>query len=240
MRIMEKLVAGASKLGIKLTQEQLEQFETYYRELVDWNERMNLTAITEYEQVQVKHFLDSLTVTLALKQPFSPKTRLIDVGTGAGLPGLPLKIVYPFIKLTLLEATAKKTLFLRHIKHKLGLDDVEVVVGRAEDIAHKSRHREKYDIVLGRGVAALAALVELTLPFCSVGGTFIAQKKEPLEAELNQATKAIKVMGGKLREVKNIELSEFPDERRLVAIDKLARTPEQYPRRPGVPGKKPL
>jgi 16S rRNA (guanine527-N7)-methyltransferase len=151
-----------------------------------------------------------------------------------------LKIVYPFIKLTLLEATAKKTLFLRHVKHRLGLDDVEVVVGRAEDIAHKSRHREKYDIVLGRGVAALAALVELTLPFCSVGGTFIAQKKEPLEAEINQATKAIKVMGGKLREVKNIELSEFPDERRLVAIDKLARTPEQYPRRPGVPGKKPL
>lgn len=238
--MMEKLAASASKLGIKLTPDQITQFETYYRELAEWNERMNLTAITGYEDVQIKHFLDSLTITLGLKQPFSEKTRLIDIGTGAGLPGLPLKIVFPFIRLTLLESTAKKAVFLRHIVNKLGLENVEIVVGRAEEIARKSEYREKYDIVLARGIAKLATLAELTLPFCAKGGSLIAHKKEPLADEMKQAGKAISLLGGKLREVRKVELNEFPDERRLVVIDKVAKTPEQYPRRPGVPKKSPL
>ncbi|MFH1031643.1 MAG: 16S rRNA (guanine(527)-N(7))-methyltransferase RsmG [Chloroflexota bacterium] len=234
---MQKLILGAKKLGIELTPEQIERFETYYRELVDWNQRINLTAITDYDEVQIKHFLDSLTVTLALKQPFT-NLSLIDVGTGAGLPGLPLKIVFPQIKLTLLDATAKKAAFLEHLKTKLQLDDIEIVIGRAEELAHDSNYREKFDIVLSRAVAFLPALVELTLPFCTIGGSFIAQKKEELD-EVQQSARGITLLGGNFREVIKIDLPELP-ERWLVIIEKVSPTPPQYPRRPGIPAKRPL
>jgi len=238
---MEKLNAGAIKLGLQLSPRQLEQFNIYYQELIDWNKRVNLTAITDYEDVQIKHFLDSLTVTLAWQQLItSTDFRLIDVGTGAGIPGIPLKILFPSIKLVLLDATAKKAAFLHHIKHKLGLDNVEIVVGRAEEIAHQARYREKFDIVLSRGVAPLPTLVELTLPFCAIGGSFIGQKKGAIDLELSQADKAISLLGGNLREVKRVDLEEFTDERRLIIIDKLLPTPQQYPRRPGIPSKRPL
>ena len=238
---MEKLIAGAKKLGLHLTSRQLEQFEIYYQELVDWNQRMNLTAITDYEEVQIKHFLDSLTVTLALKQPIDSKSlRLIDVGTGAGIPGIPLKILLPDIKLALLEATAKKAAFLHHVKQKLELADVEIIVGRAEKVAHDTRYRERFDVVLSRAVAPLPTLVELTLPFCTVGGSFIAQKKGAINREISQAARAISLLGGSLREVKRIDLPEFTDERQLIIIDKLSPTAGLYPRRPGIPSKRPL
>lgn len=241
MAIMEKLEAGAKKLGWHLRQRQLEQFSIYYKELVDWNRRMNLTAITDYEEVQLKHFLDSLSVTLALKPPMNGGDfRLIDVGTGAGLPGIPLKILLPDINLVLLDSTAKKADFLHHLKSKLGLDDIEIVVGRAETIAHEAHYREKFKLVLSRAVASLPALVELALPFCTVSGSFVAQKKGDVDTEASQASKAITVLGGSLREVKRVELEELPDERCLVIIDKVAPTPEQYPRRPGMPNKRPL
>lgn len=237
---MEKLIAGARKLGLELNARQVEQFETFYRELIEWNQRMNLTRITDYEEVQVKHFLDSLTVTLALQPLTSQDLRVIDVGTGAGIPGFPLKILLPDIKLTLLDATAKKASFLKQIKVKLGLEKVEIVVGRAEEVAHQSRYRESFDIVLARGVAPLATLVELTLPFCTIGGSFIAQKKGELEPEMSRATRAISLLGGKRREVKDIQMEEFPDERCLIVIDKISATPLKYPRRPGIPEKRPL
>ena len=241
MTSMEKLKSGAAKLGLSLSQGQLEQFNTYYQELITWNRRMNLTSITDYEEVQIKHFLDSLTVTLALKKSIGIESlRIIDVGTGAGMPGLPLKILFPDISLMLLDATAKKATFLHHIKDKLGLENVEVVVGRSEEVAHLVEYRERFDIVLSRAVAPLATLAELTLPFCAIGGSFIAQKKGEIELEVSQADKAIGVLGGKLREVKRIELEEFTDERYLVIIDKISATPHQYPRRPGVPAKRPL
>ncbi len=238
---MEKLIAGARKLGLQLNPSQLEQFHIYYQELVDWNKRMNLTAITGYEDVQVKHFLDSLTVTLAFKSPLAGTgSSIIDVGTGAGLPGIPLKILFPDIKLTLLEATAKKAAFLHHIKHKLRLDSTEIIVGRAEKVAHEPQNRERFDVVLSRAVSPLPSLVELTLPFCTVGGSFIAQKKGAIDQEISQATKAIEILGGNLREVKRIDLEELTDERYLVIIDKVSPTPKLYPRRPGVPAKRPI
>ena len=236
---MERLNSGAIKLGLRLNPGQLEQFSIYYQELVDWNKRVNLTAITDYEEVQIKHFLDSLTVTLALKQPLA-SFHLIDVGTGAGMPGIPLKILLPNIRLVLLAATAKKAAFLQHLKQKLGLDNVEIVVGRAEEVAHLGEYRERFDIVLSRAVAPLPTLVEFTLPFCTIGGSFIAQKKGAVDLEINRATKAISTLGGNLREVKRVDLAEFSDERRLIIIDKVSVTPPQYPRRPAYLAKRPL
>jgi len=235
---MEKLKAGARKLGLELTAGQLEQFDAYYRELVDWNQKINLTAITDYEEMQLKHFLDSLTIALVYK--LAKGNSVIDVGTGAGMPGIPLKIAFPDIKLVLLEATAKKVSFLHHITQKLGLDDVEIIVGRAEEVAHVPRYREKFGLVVSRAVAPLPTLVELTLPFCALAGSFIAPKKGSVDDEIAQADSAIGLLGGRIREVKKIELEEFADGRCLIVIDKIAPTPEQYPRRPGVPGKRPL
>jgi 16S rRNA (guanine527-N7)-methyltransferase len=237
---MEKLKSGADKLGIQLSPRQLEQFQIYYQELVEWNRRINLTAITDCEEVQTKHFLDSLTVILALKQLSEHQhPSVIDVGTGAGMPGLPLKIVLPSIRLTLLDATAKKAAFLEHLKRKLALD-FEIVVGRAEEVAHLDRHRERYDIVLSRAVAPLTTLVEITLPFCKIGGMLIALKKGEISKETDQAENAIEMLGGNLREVKPVELEELPDQRLLVVIDKISATPFRYPRRPGMPSKRPL
>ncbi len=236
---MDKLRSGARQLGLELNAQQLEQFQTYYEELIAWNQRMNLTTITTYEDVQVKHFLDSLTVALALKPPTPPDFPVIDVGTGAGLPGIPLKILWPQIRLVLLEATAKKTVFLHHIITKLGLKGVAVVGGRAEELAHQSQYREQFGLVLSRAVARLATLVELALPFCAIGGHLVAQKQGNIDEEVKEAERAIGLLGGKGGGVAEIPLAELATHR-LVIIEKIAPTPEKHPRRPGLPARRPL
>ena len=239
---MKKLIEGAGKLGIEFNARQVKQFELYYQELIEWNRKMNLTAITDYSSVQVKHFLDSLTITLALlgEEVERPDFNIIDIGTGAGFPGVPLKILFPQPRLVLIEPTTKKTAFLHHIIRKLELENMEVLNSRAEEAAHLPLYREQFALVLSRAVALLPTLVELTLPFCRIGGRFVASKKGELDREIDRAEKAIATLGGKLDQIKKIELDEFYDVRYLVIIDKIYPTPGKYPRRPGLPGRRPI
>lgn len=237
---MQKLVEGASRLGIKLDAGQINQLEIYYHELIEWNKKLNLTAITDYKEAQIKHFLDSLTVILALtkEELAQPGFSIIDIGTGAGFPGIPLKVFLNQSKLVLLDSKVKKAAFLRHIVERLELSQVEIVVGRAEEIAHLPSFRQQFALSVSRAVASLPTLVELALPFCRIGGKFVAQKKGEIEQEIIQAGKAIDVLGGKLSRVDKVKLDG--DERYLVIIDKIYPAPEKYPRRPGIPAKRPL
>jgi len=239
---MKKLIKGAGKLGIKFNARQVKQFELYYQELIEWNKKINLTAITDCSSVQVKHFLDSLTITLALPEGEveRPDFNIIDIGTGAGFPGVPLKILFSQPRLVLIEPTTKKTAFLYHIIRRLELENVEVLNNRAEEAAHLPLYREQFALVLSRAVASLPTLVELTLPFCQIGGRFIAQKKGEIDQEINVAKEAIAALGGKLDRIKKIELDEFNEERYLVIIGKIYPTPDKYPRRPGLPKRRPI
>lgn len=239
---MQKLIDGARKLGINLNDKQITQFKLYYQELVNWNKKFNLTTITDYQEVQIKHFLDSLTVTLALtkEELRQPGFSIIDIGTGAGFPGIPLNIFLPESRLVLLDSKAKKATFLQHIIEQLELSHAEIVVGRAEEIAHQPLFRQIFTLVVSRAVASLPTLVELALPFCQIGGEFVAQKKGEIKQEIIQASKAIESLGGKLKQVKKIELEELSDERYLIIIDKIYPTPEKYPRHPGIPVRRPI
>ena len=240
---MRRLIDGSRTLGLRLTGEQQKAFQVYYEELVAWNQRFNLTAIVEYEQVQIRHFLDSLSclladeARLALRQPNS---QVIDVGTGAGFPGIPLKLVCPDIHLTLLEATGKKVTFLEHMIERLPLRQARAIKARAEELAHDPAYREQYDLVLARAVAELPVVIEYTLPFCRVGGWVVAQKGESGAAEAWAADQAIALLGGELRRVLPVHLTGLPEDRSLVVICKRSPTPETYPRRPGIPTKRPL
>jgi 16S rRNA (guanine527-N7)-methyltransferase len=235
---LQLLAKSASSLGLRLTTSQLDKFRLYSQELMRWNERFNLTAICEPDQIQLKHFLDSLTVLLVWKAGASPS--VIDVGAGAGFPGLPLKIVAPQVRLTLVEATSKKVEFLHHIIELLNLEGVTAIHGRAEELAHQPAHRECYDLVLARAVAGMAELLEYTLPFATLGGMLIAHKGAAAQQEVHDATLALSILGGQLDRVVPIELPGVTEERQLVIIKKIARTPANYPRRPGIPHKRPL
>jgi 16S rRNA (guanine527-N7)-methyltransferase len=236
--ILPILRRGAASLGIDLSDEQLDRFERYYHLLVDWNSRFNLTSVTDYDAVQAVHFLDSLTIALA--EGNLDGKRVIDVGAGAGFPGLPLKIAFPGVKLTLLEATGKKAVFLTEAAASLGLEDVTVINARAEDAARQPEHRGKYDLAVSRAVASLDTLCELCLPFCRVGGVFIAMKKGDITGEIQSAAAAIEALGGRLKKTVDVRLDELPDARTLVVIEKNRPTPPEYPRRSGVPSKNPL
>ena len=245
--IMERLIDGARRLGLVLTPEQIARFQLYYDELIRWNRRVNLTSIVDDEEVQLKHFLDSLTVALAFEKIPS---NLLDIGSGAGLPGVPLKILYPDIDLTLIDSVHKKAAFLCHLAERLGLQGVEVLAQRSELLAHDERYREGFEVVLSRGVARLSTLAELSLPFCALGGAFIAMKKGEIDDEVMAAERAIGILGGQLREVRRVSLGESEvdgwismwegEKRALVVIDKLNPTPQSFPRRAGIPQKRPL
>ncbi len=227
-----------SVLGLRLTQAQLEAFQWYADALLAWNEKVNLTAITAPGEIEVKHFVDSLTCLLAMD--LNRGDRLIDVGTGAGFPGLPLKILRPQLQVVLVESTYKKVQFCRHVVAGLKLEAVDVVHSRAEDLGNDPVHRQVYDWVVARAVASLPVLSEYLLPLARIGGVVIAQKGETGPAEVHAADAAIRRLGGHVRQLRPIELPTVAESRYLVLIDKIAATPEGYPRRPGVPAKRPL
>jgi 16S rRNA (guanine527-N7)-methyltransferase len=236
---MQKLYQDAANLlGITLSPRQLGLFERYEQELLEWNSRFNLTAIREQEGIRAKHFLDSLTCVLAWKD--NPPARLIDVGTGAGFPGIPLKILLPSLQLALVESVGKKAEFCRHIATTLCLDRVDVLQLRAEDVGQMPKHRERYDWAVARAVAGLPILVEFLLPLVRVGGGILAQKGESGPAETQASERAIRLLGGRLRQLVKVDLPGVTEERYLVIIDKVAATPPNYPRRVGIPAKKPL
>ena len=237
---MQILAQGSGELGIRLTEAQLDQFQTYYETLADWNRRINLTRIIGLEEVQVKHFLDSLTVVLAAPMRPSVSRKVIDVGAGAGFPGLPLKLVFPEIELALVESVGKKADFLKEIVAVLKLEGVEVHTGRAETLARQPGLRENFDVVLARGLARLPVLSEYTLPFCRVRGAVVTLKHEGVAAEIAQASIALRTLGGAAPRVYQVCVTGLTDNRVVVAVDKVAPTPERFPRRPGIPAKRPL
>ena len=227
-----------SLFGIHLTSSQLRALERYQQELLEWNLSVNLTAIDDPEQVRIKHFLDSLSCLCVMGDLGAG--RLVDVGTGAGFPGLPIKILYPSLRLTLIESVGKKADFCRHIVRTLNLEGVQVVRQRAEAAGHMDEHREAYDWSLARAVAVLPVLSEYLLPLTRVGGAMIAMKGESAPAETHAAEHAIRLLGGHVRKLVPITLPGVAEQRFLVVIDKVAATPGGYPRRVGIPAKKPL
>ncbi|MBL8134167.1 MAG: 16S rRNA (guanine(527)-N(7))-methyltransferase RsmG [Anaerolineae bacterium] len=228
---------AAQVLGVTITPEQEALFDVYARELAAWNAHTNLTAIIDPEGVRVRHFLDSLTVARTISP--RPGLRLIDVGAGAGFPGLPLKILYPQIELTLLEATGKKVAFLRHVVERLGLA-AQCVNARAEEAGQDPTHRAAYDVTVARAVARLPILLEYLLPLTAVGGRAIAMKGSTAAEESAASAKALAVLGGRLRGIETFHLPGVEEPHHLVIVEKIAPTPAIYPRRPGLPTQKPL
>ena len=258
MADLKLLQAGASDLGLELSREQLSAFSLYMNELLRWNQRANLTAIVSPEGIQTKHFLDSLTCLLGFPgiDPGASWNRAagdlvqrlnrgrglscIDVGSGAGFPGLPLKICLPEMKLTLIESIGKKTAFLSHMVEMLKLENSRVITARAEDLAKVPGERERYDVAVARAVSRLAVLAELCLPFCRVGGRVVAPKKGEIGQEIDEARHAVQLLGGRYGPSVPISLSLLEEGRSLVIMEKVFPTPRQYPRRAGMPTKRPL
>lgn len=235
---MERLIQEAQVFGISLNQHQLEQFQGYQTLLLDWNTRVNLTAVRDPEEILIRHFLDSLTCA-TVTGDLNGRT-LIDVGTGAGFPGLPLKILYPTLQLTLLDSVGKKTRFLQAVVDALNLSGVTILTDRAETIGQLPAHRERYDWAVARSVAELRVLVELLLPLCRVGGHALAQKGANAAAEIEAARYAITRLGGTTPQLSSVHLPAIEEAHHLVVIPKIRATDGRYPRRPGIPAKRPL
>lgn len=223
--------------NLNLNERQIESLKIYERELIEWNQKFNLTAIRDEESIRLKHFLDSCSCSLAWN---SPPQRLVDVGTGAGFPGLVLKILYPQMQLTLVESVGKKVTFCKHVAERLQMENVQVIHARAEDVGQLADHREKYDWAVARAVAQLNVLCEYLLPLVKISGAILAQKGESGPAEAQSAERAMKLLGGKLRQLIPVHLPGVADDRYLVVVDKSAATPPKYPRKAGIASKTPL
>ncbi len=239
-RMLAILDDGARELGLELSPRQLGQFERYYEVLTDWAERVSLTAVHDEEGVQRRHFLESAgLIAVLLEEGLSLRDRaLIDVGSGAGVPGLPLKILEPSLRLTLVEAKQRKADFLQALLPELGLSDVAIVTRRAEEAGHDPAHREQYDFAVAKALAPLRTLAELTLPLVRMGGVVLAPKGKETDAEVKQARHALETLNGGLRAVLPLPLSQPPQ--KVVLLDKVLPTPYRFPRRPGLPAKRPL
>lgn len=237
-RNIEVFEKGLKDLNLSLSDVQIQQFMDYYDILVEWNSFMNLTAITDFEEVLVKHFLDSLAIVKAADM--TSISTVIDIGTGAGFPGIPLKIAFPHLKVTLLDSLNKRIKFLQEVIDRLSLKDITPIHGRAEDYAKQEMYREQYDLCVSRAVANLASLSEYCLPYVKKGGTFIPYKSGKIEEELQQSKKAIHLLGGKLSDTICFQLADTDMERSFVIIDKISNTAKKYPRKAGLPAKEPL
>ena len=232
------LKSAAASIGVELNDKQVEQFIKYHEILVEWNSFMNLTGITEYEEVVQKHFVDSLALCKAIN--VNDVSNLIDIGTGAGFPGIPLKIAYPHLKVTLLDSLQKRIKFLDEVVNQLGLEEVETIHGRAEDFAKPSMKRESYDVVVSRAVANLASLSEYCLPYVKVGGYFIPYKSGKVDEELEESKKAVFLLGGKIEEEVKFMLPDSDISRSLIKVKKVNATPKKIPRKSGLATKEPI
>lgn len=235
---LEKFQYGLKKLKIEPSEEKLNQFITFYEMLVEKNKVMNLTAITEFEEVIEKHFLDSLS--LAGSMDLNQSRKVLDLGTGAGFPGIPLKIAFPELEIVLMDSLNKRIKFLQEVIEKLELSQISAVHGRAEEMARKPEYREQFDLCVSRAVANLASLSEYCIPFVKQGGRFISYKSGEIEDEVNQAKKAVHVLGGKICKVQKFTLVGTDLSRSFVQIEKEKRTPKAYPRKAGTPSKNPI
>lgn len=238
MKSIEKIKAAVEKLGIAVNENQCSQFMSYYELLMKWNEFMNLTAITDFDEVVIKHFSDSLELVKVYDLGGSKK--VMDLGTGAGFPGIPLKIVFPELNITLLDSLNKRVKFLNEVIENLGLQGIEAVHGRAEEYGKNKAYREQYDLCISRAVANLATLSEYCLPYVKTDGFFIPYKSGKIEDELAQSYQAIHILGGSVEKVEGFHLAGTDMERSLVVIKKVKHTPKQYPRNAGKPSKEPL
>lgn len=239
----DQLRRETENLELDLSKKQMEQFYVYYQTLIEWNQVMNLTAITEEQDVVTKHFTDSLCLVKAVSVKTleaAPGLTLIDVGTGAGFPGIPLKIAFPSLQVTLLDSLNKRVKFLNQVCDKLELTNIQAVHGRAEDFGKNLQFREKYDLCVSRAVANMASLVEYCLPFVKVGGYFIPYKSGEIQDELKAGQKAVSLLGGEIRDTKEFRLPGSDASRSLVVIHKKKNTPGRYPRKAGTPGKEPI
>ncbi len=234
----DKFMSQLESLHIQLDKNQIEKFHRYYELMIEWNKVMNLTGITDYEEVKEKHFVDSLSITRTMA--LSSIKSVIDIGTGAGFPGIPLKIAFPHLKIVLLDSLQKRVHFLNKVIEEIELYDIVALHGRAEDYARNPEYREQFDLCVSRAVANLSVLSEYCIPYVKVGGIFIAYKSGNIQDELEQSEMAVKVLGGTIENVEKFNLPQSEIERSLISIKKKKNTGKKYPRKAGLPGKNPI